>query len=59
MHAPPLADLHLHFYGNIRAEDFLGYVAGRDVDWSTFEDAYQQAFGEFPQIRDVLRRHRE
>ena len=53
-----LADLHNHYYGNIRAEDFLEYVARREVDWDLFETTYHLTFGEKPDVRDVLRRYR-
>ena len=55
----PLADIHLHTYGCIRDEDFLEYVAGRDVDWEPFETAYLETFGESPTMGDILRRHRQ
>ena len=54
----PLADLHTHLQGSIRAEDFLEHVAGRDVDWDAFESAYEGTPGKSPHIRDILRRHR-
>ena len=55
----PLADIHLHFYGCIRDEDFLEYVAERDVDWKPFETAYLKTFGESPRMDDILHRHRQ
>ena len=52
-----LADLHNHYYGNIRAEDFLAYVAERDVDWDLFEKAHKRTFGQRPDVSSILRRH--
>lgn len=54
-----LADIHLHLYGSIRAEDFLGYVAHRDVDWTPFETAYWDLYGRYPMMGDILARKRK
>jgi len=29
----PLAELHLHLYGTIRAEDYLERLGTREIDW--------------------------
>ena len=55
----PLADIHLHLYGSIRAEDFLEYLALRDVDWTPFETSNQDLYGDAPMMGDILRRHRQ
>jgi adenosine deaminase len=56
--APPLAELHLHLYGTIRAEDYLERVAGRPVDWQRYEQAFEDAYGAAPPVREILERHR-
>ncbi len=56
--APPLAELHLHLYGTIRAEDFLERVAGRPVDWRRYEQAFEDAYGVAPPVREIVARHR-
>ena len=50
----PLADLHLHLYGSIHSLDYLGFVKNRVVDWTAYESAFQEAYGESPQIRKIL-----
>ncbi len=56
--APPLAELHLHLYGTIRAEDYLEHVASREVDWRYYEDRFEEAYGTRPPVREILERHR-
>ncbi len=56
--AAPLAELHLHLYGTIRAEDFLERIAGRAVDWQRYEESFEDAFGSAPPVRDIVERHR-
>lgn len=56
--AGPLAELHLHLYGTIRAEDYLEHVQHRDVDWALYERAFEEAYGTRPPVREILERHR-
>jgi len=44
----PLAKLHLHMYGTIRAEDYLERLGARDVDWRFYETMFERAYGERP-----------
>lgn len=53
-----LAELHLHLYGTIRAEDYLEHVKDRDVDWTLYEREYAEAYGSHPPVREILDRHR-
>ncbi len=55
---PPLAELHLHMYGTIRAEDFLSRLGAREVDWRFYETMFERAYGERPPVREILERHR-
>ena len=52
-----LADIHLHLYGSIHPQDYLRFVQGRDVDWSSYEAAYNEAYGETPEIRRILKEY--
>jgi adenosine deaminase len=54
----PLAELHLHMYGTIRAEDYLERLGGRDVDWRFYETLFERAYGARPPLREILERHR-
>ena len=54
----PLAELHLHMYGTIRAEDYLERLGTREVDWRFYETVFERAYGERPPLRDILDRHR-
>lgn len=54
----PLAELHLHMYGTIRAEDYLERLGHREVDWRFYESAFERAYGERPRLREILERHR-
>ena len=54
----PLAELHLHMYGTIRAEDYLERLGAREVDWRFYEAMFERAYGERPPLRDILERHR-
>ena len=55
----PLAELHLHLYGTIRAEDYLERLTARAaaIDWSFYEKTYERAYGGRPPVRDILERH--
>jgi adenosine deaminase len=54
----PLAELHLHMYGTIRAEDYLERLGAREVDWRFYETTFERAYGERPPLRDILEQHR-
>ena len=54
----PLAELHLHMYGTIRAEDYLDRLGAREVDWGFYETMFERAYGERPPVREILERHR-
>ncbi|MGH9886699.1 MAG: hypothetical protein ACREBE_14295, partial [bacterium] len=54
----PLAELHLHMYGTIRAEDYLERLGAREVDWGFYETMFERAYGERPPVRDILAQHR-
>jgi adenosine deaminase len=54
----PLAELHLHLYGTIRAEDYLERLGSREVDWRFYEATFERAYGERPPLREILERHR-
>jgi adenosine deaminase len=54
----PLAELHLHLYGTIRAEDYLERLGARDIDWRFYEKHFERAYGVRPPLRDILDRHR-
>jgi adenosine deaminase len=54
----PLAELHLHLYGTIRAEDYLERLGSREIDWRWYEKHYEQAYGAAPPLRDILEQHR-
>jgi adenosine deaminase len=56
--AQPLAELHLHLYGTIRAEHYLDHLGSREVDWAEYERAYEEAYGAHPPLREILDRHR-
>ena len=49
-----LADLHQHLYGSIHWQDFLQFLKTRSVDWTSYESAFQEAYGDLPPIRQVL-----
>ena len=53
-----LADLHLHLYGSIHWRQFLEFVRDRPVDWTSYENAFLEAYGQQPPIREVLERSR-
>ena len=55
---PPLAELHLHMYGTIRAEDYLERLGAREVDWGFYETMFERAYGSRPPLREILERHR-
>ena len=57
MTTKPLADLHLHLYGSIHYLDYLKFVRNRVVDWTSYREAFQEAYGEFPPIREILERY--
>ncbi len=40
----PLAELHLHMYGTIRAEDYLERLGAREVDWRFYETTFERAW---------------
>ena len=48
------ADLHLHLYGSIHSQDYLDYVIDRSVDWTAYEAAFQEAYGESPAVQEIL-----
>ncbi len=52
-----LAELHLHLYGCIRAEDYLEFMQRRQVDWSFYKESYEEAYGRRPPIEEILERH--
>jgi len=54
----PLAELHLHLYGTIRAEDYLERLGAREVDWGWYEATFERAYGERPPLRGILERYR-
>lgn len=54
----PLAELHLHMYGTIRAEDYLERLGAREIDWQFYEATFERAYGERPPLRDILEKHR-
>ena len=54
----PLAELHLHMYGTIRAEDYLERLGAREIDWGFYETMFERAYGERPALREILARHR-
>lgn len=54
----PLAELHLHMYGTIRAEDYLERLGTREVDWRFYEKTFENAYGSRPPVREILERHR-
>ena len=53
-----MADLHLHLYGSIHWSDYLEYVVDRPVDWTAFESAFHEVYGELPRIQEILNRCR-
>ena len=55
----PLAELHLHLYGTIRADDYLERLGARAaaIDWGFYEKTYERAYGDRPPVRDILERH--
>ena len=55
--AKQLADIHLHLYGSIYSMDYLDFLKNRVVDWSFYEAAYQEAYGELPPIREILKKY--
>ena len=57
--SPPLAELHLHLYGAIRAEHYLDFVRNRVVDWRFYEHQFEKAYDAQPPVREVLERHRD
>lgn len=54
----PLAELHLHLYGTIRAEDCLERLGTREIDWRYYEKTFERAYGERSPLREILARHR-
>ncbi len=54
----PLAELHLHLYGTIRADDYLSRLGAREIDWGFYEGMFERAYGERPPLRGILERHR-
>ena len=56
----PLAELHLHLYGTIRAQDYLERLGARAgaIDWGWYEKHYEHAYGAPPPLRDILEQHR-
>jgi hypothetical protein len=56
----PLADVHLHLYGCLRAHTLLAQLVRFEphLDLRRYEEAYEDAFGHGPPLRDVLRRAR-
>ena len=55
---PKLADLHQHLYGSIHWQDFLQFLNTRSVDWSVYESAFEEVYGDIPPIRQILERSR-
>lgn len=55
----PLAELHLHLYGTIRADDYLERLGARaaNIDWAFYEKTYERAYGDRPPVRAILERH--
>ena len=51
-----LADLHLHLYGSIHWRQFLEFIRNRPVDWTSYENAFLEAYGERLPLREVLDR---
>ncbi len=37
--------------------DYLAFLKNREVDWSLYEVAYQEAYGELPPIREILEKY--
>ena len=58
---PPLADLHLHLYGCLRAHTLLEQLLRLEphLPLHRYEEAYEEAFGHGPPLREILRRARE
>jgi hypothetical protein len=54
----PLAELHLHLYGTIRADDYLERLGEREIDWRYYEKTFERAYGTRPPLRDILDKHR-
>ena len=54
----PLAELHLHLYGTIRAEDYLERLGTREIDWRFYESTFERAYGVRPPLREILEKHR-
>ena len=54
---PKLADLHLHLYGSIHWQELLEFLGNRIVDWTAYEAAFQEAYGEAPPIRQILEQY--
>jgi adenosine deaminase len=54
----PLAELHLHLYGTIRAHDYLERLGARDIDWRYYEKTFERAYGARPPLREILDQHR-
>ena len=52
--APKLADLHQHLYGSIHWQDFLQFLKTRSVDWTSYQAAFKDAYGDIPPIGRVL-----
>ena len=53
-----LADLHTHLFGCISATDFREFLLDKDVDWSAYRENFGRAYGQKPQIADMLERCR-
>ena len=53
-----LADLHLHLYGSLHWQGYLEFVKDLPVDWSLYEESYQEVYGERPAVREILQQCR-
>ena len=51
-----LADLHLHLLGSIHPWDCLEFIKQQAVDWESYERDFQEAYGQVPAIRAILKR---
>ena len=58
--AKPLADVHLHLYGCLRAHTLLDQLVRLEphLHLHRYEEAYEEAFGRGPPLREILRRAR-
>lgn len=56
---PPRAELHLHLYGCVQAEDLLRHLAASDPHlWDWYEEGMQAAYGFLPPTRKLVERFR-